>query len=327
MIEALAPATAAVMVMTALLVWQGRALFGQRAFAVSMCVGALYFLYAAYPQALKFLFPVLLAGPLVCNYAARAGFDIGQRPVWLDVALLAGLVGAGSLGFWPLQLSWAQVIAHLLSLYLFLELPLLVWRGLPDDLLRGRRMARFVVLGFGAILCSTIAIGMFFRWGWIMPVGAGLTMIMCFAAVGFDHEWRRKVAADEAPLDARGKALLTRLRHEMAEVYSDPQLSLSRLAQRLEVPEHHLRRVIHVGEGYGHFSAYLNYYRIEAFKARADEEATILELALSVGYNSLSAFNRAFKATEGVTPSAFRAARTAKKTDTQVDTPTMPKGT
>lgn len=327
MIQVLAPATAAAMAMLSLLIWQGRALFGRRVFVLSMGVGALYFLYSAYPQNLKFLFPLLLSGPWVCNYAARAGFDIRQRPQWVDALLLVGLIGAGSLGFWPLNLKAAQWVSHLLSFYLFLELPVLVWRGLPDDLLRGRRLARFIVLGFGAVLCSLMAIGASLKWQWMLPAGAILTLLMCFAAVAFDHEWRRKLAADEAPLDPRGQALLARLRREMTEAYCDPQLSLSRLAQRLEVPEHHLRRVIHVGEGYGHFSAYLNHSRIEAFKARADEEATILELALSVGYNSLSAFNRAFKAAEGVTPSAFRAARMAKNSDTKLKTPTIPSGT
>lgn len=67
--------------------------------------------------------------------------------------------------------------------------------------------------------------------------------------------------------------------------------------------EHRLRRVIHAGEGEDHFSRYLNRWRIEAFKARGHEEASVLELALAVGYNSLSAFNRAFKASEGGTPS------------------------
>ncbi|WP_411910534.1 helix-turn-helix domain-containing protein [Paucibacter sp. DJ1R-11] len=44
----------------------------------------------------------------------------------------------------------------------------------------------------------------------------------------------------------------------------------------------------------------------------AQDTETVLSLALAAGYNSLSAFNRAFKAAEGCSPSAFRAACQAR---------------
>lgn len=121
--------------------------------------------------------------------------------------------------------------------------------------------------------------------------------------------------------------MLRRLRQVIGEVYTDPALTLSSLARRLDVPEHRLRRVIHLGEDQRNFSTWLNSYRISAFKARIDEDDTILALALAVGYNSLSAFNRAFKAVEGVTPSAFRAARKANTKAMSVPMPETPSAT
>jgi AraC-like DNA-binding protein len=183
-----------------------------------------------------------------------------------------------------------------------------------------------------AAVGATVALASFFgAAAMAVPLAAVLTCVLIFAAVAFGGQLATTLSATSQaprnPLDSREQQVLRRLREIITEAYSDPDLTMSKLAQRLDVPEHRLRRVIHLGEGQRNFTTWLNVYRINAFKARADEDETILTLALAAGYNSLSAFNRAFKAAEGVTPSAFRAARKAKTSAISEPTPDTPSAT
>lgn len=330
MLTVLAPAAAACQLMMALIVWRRTQLPGRGALALSLMSGAAYFLYTAFAEALHFLLPVVLVAPLACNRAIRAAFEAPPRP-WLDLWLLVLLLGFGlaaRLGAPPV----IGMVSSLLSVALFLELPVIVWRGLPDDLVAARRDVRSWILTLSAVLGSTVALASFFgAAAMAVPFAAVLTCLLIFTAVAFGGPLADTLSGapqpEKQPLDGREQQVLRRLREVIAEVYSDPDLTLSKLAQRLDVPEHRLRRVIYLGEGQGNFSAWLNGYRIAAFKARVDEDATILTLALAVGYNSLSAFNRAFKAVEGVTPSAFRAARKANTKAISEPTPDTPSAT
>jgi AraC-like DNA-binding protein len=71
------------------------------------------------------------------------------------------------------------------------------------------------------------------------------------------------------------------------------------------MPPHVLSRVINDGFGKNFFD-FINTYRIEEFKRRADDphykNFTLLGIAYEVGFNSKSAFNRSFKKITGQTP-------------------------
>jgi AraC-like DNA-binding protein len=71
-----------------------------------------------------------------------------------------------------------------------------------------------------------------------------------------------------------------------------------------------LRRVINRGLDYRNFNDFLHAWRIrEACEelARADRtREPVLAIAMKVGYGSVGAFNRAFKARVGTTPTDFR---------------------
>ncbi|MFT3997255.1 MAG: AraC family transcriptional regulator [Asticcacaulis sp.] len=329
MLGVVAPAVATAQLMLALLLWRHTRLEGRADMAVALGLGALYFLHAAFPDQLRVLLPVIAVGPLAFNRAIRAGLGMRQRPDRVDMTLCAVLVGLSCAGLWPGHIGGARYGWDAISLYLFLELPVMVWRGLPDDLLAGRRRARYVLLGLGVVTGAGVAAASVAGWtAQAAASGAVLTLGLCIAAVAVGGEGLKRLtpSVDQQALDAQEQRQLQRLRTEMAQAYSDPELSLSRLAQRLNLPEHRLRRLIHIGEGHGHFSGYLNRYRIEAFKAKATEPGTILEQALAVGYNSLSVFNRAFKASEGMTPTAFRAALKAKTSPANANPPEMTSG-
>ena len=94
-------------------------------------------------------------------------------------------------------------------------------------------------------------------------------------------------------------------------IYQEPGLTIASLAALLKVPEYRLRRLINVRLGYRNFNQMLHAYRVaDAAAALADPEKRhlpILTIALTSGYQSINPFNRAFKESKGVTPSAFRA--------------------
>ena len=96
------------------------------------------------------------------------------------------------------------------------------------------------------------------------------------------------------------------------ETYTEMGLTIRNLAERLKTPEHRLRLMINKGLGHRNFSAFLNTFRIKAAKAALSDPENarlpVITIAMDVGFASLSPFNRAFKAAEGLTPTEYRQA-------------------
>lgn len=111
------------------------------------------------------------------------------------------------------------------------------------------------------------------------------------------------------PEDQRWEQALQRLMLE-DRAYRDEDLSVSRLADRLGLPEYRLRRLINQRLKHRNFNAYINTFRIDdAQRALADpaqREQPVLHIALEAGFQSIGPFNRAFKAHTGLTPTEFR---------------------
>jgi AraC-like DNA-binding protein len=93
-------------------------------------------------------------------------------------------------------------------------------------------------------------------------------------------------------------------------IYRRESLTIGMLATKLKMPEYKLRRLINQRLGYRNFNVFLNNHRIEEAKAAladpAQAEVPVITIALDAGFQSLGPFNRAFKATTGVTPSEYR---------------------
>ena len=130
---------------------------------------------------------------------------------------------------------------------------------------------------------------------------------------------------EQKPLPPKDRPVFKRLTTLMDNgAYREEGLTITKLSEKVGVPEHHLRRIINQGLGYRNFNAYLNGRRVEAAKAtlsdpeRAQEH--IVQIALELGYGSLAPFNRAFKAATGKTPTEFRCA--SLSADETVETPT-----
>ncbi|MCB0595190.1 MAG: helix-turn-helix transcriptional regulator [Lewinellaceae bacterium] len=90
--------------------------------------------------------------------------------------------------------------------------------------------------------------------------------------------------------------------------YLDPEIKIGVLAEALDIPKHELSKVINHGFGKNFFD-FINGYRIREFIALSrderNERLNILELAYQSGFNSKSAFNRAFRKEAGQSPSAY----------------------
>lgn len=106
---------------------------------------------------------------------------------------------------------------------------------------------------------------------------------------------------------------------ESEHVHRRVGLSVGALAGHLKMPEYRLRSLIRRDLGFRNFNALLHHYRVaEVSAALADpdrDDTPVLSLALSAGYQSVTAFNRAFRALHGMTPTQFRARRRQKPAD------------
>lgn len=90
--------------------------------------------------------------------------------------------------------------------------------------------------------------------------------------------------------------------------YLEPKLSLSQLAEQLNVSSNHLSQIINQCEG-KNFYDFVNSYRINEFITRAtdakNKSLNLLGIAFDSGFNSKSSFNQVFKKHMGVTPSNY----------------------
>lgn len=90
--------------------------------------------------------------------------------------------------------------------------------------------------------------------------------------------------------------------------YRNPELSLSELAQKLNIQPNILSQVINTCENMN-FYDYINQLRIDEFKELVtlpeSQKYTLLSLAFDCGYNSKTSFNRNFKKVTGLSPSEY----------------------
>lgn len=96
---------------------------------------------------------------------------------------------------------------------------------------------------------------------------------------------------------------------EKEKPYLDNELSLTKLAEALNITPHQLSFLLN--EGFGqNFYQYVNSFRVDAAKAMLLNpefaHLSILGLAFEAGFNSKSSFNTVFKQHTGLTPTAYK---------------------
>jgi AraC-like DNA-binding protein len=259
--------------------------------------------------------------------AVRALFDdrAVSRWAWTAPGTLAALGLATNLPLGPYWRGaygeWAVVG---ISAALALHGLYVVCRSWRNDLVEGRRRLRGPLLGvFGLsflVLISSLVqtwaaiFGLESQWidhvSWIVLTGA----VVLFATL-FDV--RRSPFAPTpdlpAPDQAREEDAQLRTLHALMserEIWRKEALSIADLAAEMGLAQPRLRRLINVRLGHRNFTAYINFYRIEAAKDRLADPArrreTIAAVAYDLGFSSLNPFNRAFKEMTGQTPTEWR---------------------
>jgi AraC-like DNA-binding protein len=150
---------------------------------------------------------------------------------------------------------------------------------------------------------------------------AGVVAAICIAMlrVGGAELFAAEPAPVEAPpqpdTSAADKKLVDVLMRLMADerIYRHDNVTIGTLATKLRIPEYRLRRLINQQLGYRNFNVFLNNHRIEEAKAAladpAQAEVLVITIAMDAGFASLGPFNRAFKATTGLTPTEYRRQR------------------
>lgn len=96
---------------------------------------------------------------------------------------------------------------------------------------------------------------------------------------------------------------------DIEKPYLNADISLPELSERMNIPSHHLSRVINEKLNMNFFD-FINQYRVEEVKSRIQDQQyvhlSILGIAFDSGFNTKSAFNRVFKKMTGMTPSEFK---------------------
>ncbi|OAS22053.1 helix-turn-helix domain-containing protein [Paenibacillus oryzisoli] len=96
----------------------------------------------------------------------------------------------------------------------------------------------------------------------------------------------------------------------IAEMYSDPDLNLYRVAEKVERPEKYISNLFKEVTG-KNLSDHLEQVRMDqAANLLKGDTYTVDEIAARVGYNSSHSFRRAFKRVLGVSPSSYRQSTT-----------------
>ncbi|MEP3050020.1 MAG: helix-turn-helix domain-containing protein [Erythrobacter sp.] len=221
----------------------------------------------------------------------------------------------------------AFYVVHLVGLALIVDLVRVAFLDRDDDLVEQRRVIRLwlpllVAAQAGGILIFEMIAGVTQSFPLAQLINSLLILILIlFAGLALLRtdpellvESTQDATRDDAEplnLNPSETVLHEKLTAAMADgAFREQGLTIARLADRLETPEHRLRALINQRLGYRNFSAFLNRHRIaEAKQMLSDREVVdlpVLTIAMDLGYNSLPTFNRAFRAQTGTTPSDFR---------------------
>ncbi|MEM7083931.1 MAG: AraC family transcriptional regulator [Pseudomonadota bacterium] len=241
---------------------------------------------------------------------------------WTPFAVLSVLIALYL--FVPPLSSAAGIVAKLIMLGLALHV---LWMALAEhrnDLLEQRRRVRLLfVAGIGIACLGATLLEMFVgtdqlpQWASMLMAVETLVLSLIFAMFLLQPSAPLMRANNgNAPPQPSGASPADTYELQQLEslmrtgFYTRESLTISDFATELDIPEHRLRILINQQLGFRNFTAYLNSYRLsDARNALADPAQArrqITQIAFDLGYGSITPFNRAFKAEQGMTPTEYR---------------------
>lgn len=260
--------------------------------------------------------------------------------VFMGYSVLVYLAGFGEASLQRLdaladqwQYAWVKRIEDYLTIVLNTVLAGLIWARIrryharisnwvPQRfadllLLLKRWMALALVTAVVNLLAFAAHHGFGFHDRSVVSQAAQIFYVVAVYAVGLIGFKLRELPQfpDPAPAtalpDSRSDDAYARLQTLMQSerLWTEPDLNLNDLSQRLGMTAVETSRVIKHGSG-GHFRNYVNAFRIDAVRRKLRDPAyrsvSVLAIALESGFNSESSFYRVFKAATGLSPTEFR---------------------
>jgi AraC-like DNA-binding protein len=310
--------------------WSALFLLGVAAYVVESAPG-----FGALKTGWRIPIHAVSCGTPAALWITTGGFFVDEfRPRWCHLFAWLALAMLGALEMFRPSI-FVGAVHTTLSLSCVL---LAIWHALAGratDLVEGRRRLRVV---FAVVTALYTMLIIAFDWLWPGGLSAAslslanavalVALIFLFAvldslpSVGQPSTTAAARTVPTRSLDDDQRtppspsgpdaALLAVLRKLMDrdKVYREPDLSIASLAQKLDIPEYRLRRLINEQLGHRNFSAFMSGYRLaEAETALSDSaqaDVPILTIALDAGFGSIGPFNRAFKAHTGLTPTEYR---------------------
>lgn len=220
-------------------------------------------------------------------------------------------------------------VNHVIALCLLVHVIFISIRDLADDLVNTRRNIRILLALFTCIYFSFVLIlelgDASLRDSSTFSITNALLILVFTSIISwciFNNKFKDETAIVTKPIDTIEQVIepeiplvfqstYQRLGQLMKEgFYTETQLSINQLANKLKIPEHQLRVLINQHLGFRNFSEYLNSYRLPVACSQLEDVANlrkpILTIALALGYGSIATFNRAFKEKTGKTPKEYR---------------------
>jgi AraC-like DNA-binding protein len=219
----------------------------------------------------------------------------------------------------------AMLIAQVLVYLILIVLIIIQYSRRAKERDSARDRAVLFEVRFFVVATAVLWVAVVFRYAipttpnLLVPLGASLLIY----AMGY-LKLRRPDSAtggkDEQPARKYEKSTLTPERSERyldklvnfmekEKPFTDGDLTIQKLAEKLSIPANHLSQTINERLGQT-FSDFVNSYRVEAAKRKLLDPAfrhlSVLGIAEEVGFNSKSSFNSVFKKHTNMTPSEFR---------------------
>jgi AraC-like DNA-binding protein len=226
----------------------------------------------------------------------------------------------------PLK-SWIAMIQQAAAIIMFVAIAYMSLKDIGSDLVNKRRWFRFAIAFLIPATGLAVAVAEIYQLStplpqWLYSVQAValclLTMLMALWTLRIDDSILQPSSRSDKTEQERhtsgqvaDQAEIARLGELVASgVLLEENMTVGRLARRLLVPEHRMRRIINREMGYRNFAEFLNNHRIEIAKSRLTKPSRpreqIDQIAYSLGYSSLAPFNKAFRERTGMSPSEYR---------------------
>lgn len=200
-------------------------------------------------------------------------------------------------------------------------------------------------MGFLSVLWASVALtmlsdnfgpGLIISGEIVLAITAGLLLfLMAFSITPSPVEEERIAPADPLPVETpKEKYTKSALSQEAADslakridaamrdgdLYLDPNLSLQKLSAHVRAIPNMVSQTLNERMD-SNFFDYVAFWRIEAAKQKLkDTDASVVQIAVDVGFNSRSTFYKAFKKNTDMTPKAFRETTISESRPNENDT-------